>query len=102
MTVVKVGLLFLAALVPAPIKMEPLAKEVIRAMDQVIMDHTEWDNWGAWSDIMKQFFTEDMIYDTNWCPDGTMGNSTGIQAWWEQEHIPWNMAFDNSTFNLVM
>ena len=42
-----------------------------------------------------------MIYDTNWCPDGTLGNSTGIQEWWDNEHIPFNLAFDNTTFNQV-
>ena len=44
----------------------------------------------------------DMIYDTNWCPDGTLGNSTGIREWWDHEHIPINMAFDNTTFNQVL
>ena len=42
-----------------------------------------------------------MIYDTNWCPDGSLSNSTGIEAWWDQEHIPYNLAFDNTTFNQV-
>merc|ERR1712244_118761 len=60
------------------VRADPLAKEVIRAMDQVISDHVEWDNWDKWSEIMAEFFTADMIYDTNWSPD---------------EHIPYNMAF---------
>ena len=96
---------------------DPLAKEVIRylgssqlsyindifirAMDKVIADHVEWDNWEKWSEIMAEYFTEDMIYDTNWSPDDTMNNSTGIQEWWDNEHIPYNMAFDNTTFNQV-
>ena len=42
-----------------------------------------------------------MIYDTNWCPDGSMANSTGIREWWDKEHIPYNLAFDNTTFNQV-
>ena len=43
-----------------------------------------------------------MIYDTNWSPDETMNNSTGIQEWWDNEHIPYNMAFDNATFNQMI
>ena len=42
-----------------------------------------------------------MIYDTNWSPDFTMNNSTGIREWWDAEHIPYNLAFDNTTFNQV-
>ena len=43
-----------------------------------------------------------MTYDTNWSPDETMNNSTGIQEWWDNEHIPYNMAFDNATFNQMI
>ena len=64
--------LVLAALGPG--LADPLAKEVIRAMDEVISDHVEWDNWEEWSKIMGMFFTQDMIYDTNWSPDDTMNN----------------------------
>jgi len=84
------------------VQADPLAKEVIRAMDKVISDHVEWDNWDKWSEIMAEFFTSDMIYDTNWSPDDTMNNSTGIWEWWEHEHIPYNMAFDNTTFNQMI
>ena len=42
-----------------------------------------------------------MIYDTNWSPDFTMNNSTGIREWWDAEYIPYNLAFDNTTFNQV-
>merc|ERR1711874_527278 len=55
-----------------------------------------------WSQIMAEFFTADMIYDTNWSPDNTMNNSTGIWEWWENEHIPYNMAFDNTAFNQMI
>ena len=92
--------LVLAALGPG--LADPLAKEVIRAMDEVISDHVEWDNWEEWSKIMAKYFTADMIYDTNWSPDGTMNNSTGIEEWWDHEHIPYNLAFDNATFNQVL
>ena len=50
---------------------------------------------------MAQFFTEDMIYDTNYSPDNTLGNSSGIEEWFYKEHIPWNMAFNNATFTQV-
>ena len=52
-------------------------------------------------DIMAQFFTEDMIYDTNYSPDEHWGNSSGIEDWFYNEHIPWNLAFDNATFTQV-
>ena len=93
--------LLLCLIVCMGVRSDPLAKEVIRAMDKVISDHVEWDNWDKWSEIMAEFFTADMIYDTNWSPDETMNNSTGIWEWWKNEHIPYNMAFDNTTFNQV-
>merc|ERR1719295_268444 len=33
---------------------------------------------------MAQFFTEDMIYDTNYSPDETLGNSSGIEEWFNK------------------
>ena len=33
---------------------DPLAKEVIRAMDEVIADHVAWDDWEQWSKIMEE------------------------------------------------
>jgi len=81
---------------------DPKAKCVIRAMDELISDHVAWDNKTAWVDIMGQFFTQDMIYDTNWAPDGVMGNTSGIEDWFYSEHIPWNLAFDNATFTQMI
>jgi len=81
---------------------DPKAKCVIRAMDELISDHVAWDNKTAWVDIMAQFFTEDMIYDTNYSPDNTLGNSSGIEEWFYKEHIPWNMAFNNATFTQMI
>ena len=34
-------------------KADPLAKTVINEMLKVIIDHTEWDNWEAWYNIMQ-------------------------------------------------
>jgi len=81
---------------------DPKAKCVIRAMDKVISDHVAWDDWPAWEALMKQFFTEDMIYDSNYTPNEDLGNSTGIREWFDREHIPYNLAFDNCTFSQMI
>ena len=60
---------------------DPHAKEVIRAMDKAISDHVAWNDWSKWSQIMGQYFTQDMVYDTNYF-DGNnkyLGNGTGIR-----------------------
>jgi len=79
----------------------PHTKEVIEAMDRDIMDHTMWDQWPEWGERMSNYFADDMVYDTNYY-DGTntfMGNGTGIRSWFDREHLPINLAFDNETFN---
>ena len=82
---------------------DPLAKCIVRAMDNLISHHVVWDNKTAWTDIMEDFFTEDMIYDTNYSPDShVLGNSSGIENWYHREHIPFNLAFDNVTFNQLI
>ena len=83
---------------------DPKAKEVIREMDEAIKDHVAWDDWEQWGSIMAQFFTEDMIYDTNYYDgaDTFMGNGTGIRSWYDREHIPINEAFDNQTFHQMI
>ena len=50
-------------------------------MDKDISNHIAWDNWEKWNECMSKYFTQDMIYDTNYF-DGTneiMGNGTGIR-----------------------
>ena len=81
---------------------DPLAKCVIRAMGRLISNHVAWDDKETWVSTMKQFFTEDMIYDTNYSPDQYWGNTTGIENWFHSEHIPWNRAFDNATFSQMI
>eukprot|EP00091_Calanus_sinicus_P024507 TRINITY_DN882_c0_g1_i4.p1 TRINITY_DN882_c0_g1~~TRINITY_DN882_c0_g1_i4.p1 ORF type:complete len:227 (+),score=68.17 TRINITY_DN882_c0_g1_i4:94-774(+) len=82
---------------------DPKAKCVIRAMDDMIANRVAWDNKTAWVAIMEEFFTEDMIYDTNYNPiEDELNNSTGIETWFYQEHIPFNLAFDNVTFNQLI
>jgi len=88
----------------AKVTKEPYPKTVIRAMDKDISNHIAWDNWEKWNECMSKYFTQDMIYDTNYF-DGTnkiMGNGTGIRSWYDREHIPINEAFDNETFNQVI
>ena len=65
----------------AKVTKEPYPKTVIRAMDKDISNHIAWDNWEKWNECMSKYFTQDMIYDTNYF-DGTnkiMGNGTGIR-----------------------
>jgi len=81
---------------------DPKAKCVIRAMDKVISDHVAWNNWTAWEEIMGKFFTQDMIYDSNFAPNDDLGNSTGIRQWYDKEHIPYNLAFDNCSFSQLI
>lgn len=81
---------------------DPKAKCVIRAMDKMISDHVAWDNRTAWTKIMSEFFTQDMIYDSNFSPNSDLGNSTGIDEWYDREHIPYNLAFDNCTFSQLI
>jgi len=81
---------------------DPIAKCVIRAMDKIIADHVAWDDWEAWEELMLKFFTPDMIYDSNYSPNSDLGNSTGIREWFDREHIPYNLAFDNTTFNQMI
>jgi len=80
----------------------PRTKCVIDGLTAAIVDHVEWDNWPQWSEIMRNFFTEDMIYDSNWTPNQDFGNSSSIREWYDREHIPFNLAFDNATFSLIV
>ena len=68
---------------------EPYPKIVIRAMDIDISNHIAWDNWEKWNKCMSKYFTQDMIYDTNYF-DGTnnvMGNGTGLKRYIEDQYI---------------
>ena len=76
-----------AAALPYPI---PVAKRVIRAMDDVIANHVAVYDWDAWSAIMKDYWTEDFVYDTV----HGIGNFTGLRDWFDGEHVPFNIAFD--------
>jgi len=80
----------------------PRTKCVIDGLTEVIVHQESWDDWDAWVVIMQNFFTDDMIYDSNWTPNGDFSNNTGIREWYDNEHIPFNLAFDNATFSLIV
>ena len=63
----------------------PRAKCIIEGMLEVIKDHIAWDNWDAWYDMMKDFWTEDMTYDSNWTPSGVFGNNSGLREFFNNE-----------------
>jgi len=82
---------------------DPKAKCVIREMDAVISNHIVWNNETAWVAAMRDYFAEDMVYDTNYDPNkDELNNSTGIENWYWSEHIPYNLAFDNITFTQLI
>ena len=39
----------------------PKAKCIIDGMLEVIEDHIAWDDWEAWYEVMKDFWTEDIL-----------------------------------------
>jgi len=83
---------------------DPKAKCVIRAMDQVFMDldPAAWNNKTAWLIILSEFYTEDMVYDTNYTPNSDLNNSTDLDMWIDKEVIPYFVAFGNVTFNQMI
>jgi len=80
----------------------PKAKCIIDGMLEVIEKHTAWDDWEGWYDIMKDFWTADMVYDSNWTPNGDFSNNSGLEEFFWNEHIPFNLAFDNTTFTKMI
>ena len=81
----------------------PLSKSIIKQMDSIISNHIDCFDWPSWSKAMQPFWTENMIYDTNWVDKkNVLGNSTGLHAWFNHEHVPWNIAFPNATFNQLI
>jgi len=78
------------------------SKCIIDGMLKVIEEHIAWDDWEAWEAIMKEFWSEDMIYDSSWTPNGDFSNNTGLKEFFYNEHIPYNLAFDNCTFSKMI
>jgi len=86
--------LFLAVLDarPASDSRDPLGKHVVKSMDALVATHVAWNNWSEWSRAMQPFWANEFVYDT---VEGFPGaaNYTGLQAWFEGEHLPFNNAF---------
>ena len=80
---------------------DPKAKCVIMAMDLVFMDldPAAWENKRSWLIVLSEFYTDDMIYDTNYTPNQDLNNSTDLGMWIDKEVIPYFVAFGNVTFN---
>jgi len=78
------------------------SKCITAGMNNIITDHIAWDDWEGWYEVMKDFWTEDMIYDSNWTPNGDFSNNTGLREFFDNEHIPFNLAFDNATFSKMI
>jgi len=83
---------------------DPKAKCVIRSMDLVFMelDPGAWDNKTSWQIVLSEFYTEDMVYDTNYTPNEDLNNSTDLGMWIDKEVIPYFVAFGNVTFNQLI
>ena len=76
----------------------PIAKDTIQQMDYIISNHIAWNDWDAWSKAMEPFWTEDFVYDTNYCPIPSIMNvAVGLRAWYDHEHIPFCVSFGNYT-----
>ena len=76
----------------------PIAKDTIRQMDDIIGNHFAWKDWDVWSKAMEPFWTEDFVYDTNYCPIPSIMNvAVGLRAWYDHEHIPFCTSFGNYT-----
>ena len=80
----------------------PRSKCIIDGMLEVIEKHIAWDDWEGWYEAMKDFWTEDMVYDSNWTPNGDFSNNSGLREFFDNEHIPFNLAFDNTTFTTMI
>ncbi len=91
-------LALILAMVSSPPYDIPIAKKVIRAMDDIISNHIAVYDWPAWSAAMQPFWTPDFVYDSVY----GIGNFTGLKAWFDGEHVHWNHAFDQVAFNQLI
>ena len=80
----------------------PRSKCIVNEMLEVIEKHIAWDDWENWYEAMKDYWTEDMVYDSNSTPNGDFGNTSGLEDWFYSEHIPFNLAFDNTSFTTMV
>jgi len=74
----------------------PRSKCIVDEMAGVLEKHIE--DLEDWCEAMKDYWTEDMVYDSNWTPNQDFGNSTGLEEWFYREHIPFIHTFPNTSF----
>jgi len=78
----------------------PRSKCIVEAMDGVLEKHIE--DLELWVEEMSPYWTDDMIYDSNWTPNGDFGNSSGLEEWFYSEHIPYIHAFENVSYATII
>lgn len=101
--IITLGHLVLALLAdrPSPDSRDPLGKHVVKSMDALVSGHVAWNNFSEWSKAMSPFWTKNFVYDT---VDGFPGTAkyTGLRAWFEGEHLPFNNAFWQVVFSQMI
>jgi predicted ester cyclase len=80
----------------------PLAKRVVVGMDTNINMHAAWNDWEAWQAEMLPFWTDDMIYDFSYVGPWAFGQSHGLWAWYNDEHLHFNAALPDSQWQDVI
>jgi len=78
----------------------PRSKCIVEAMDGVLEKHIE--DLEQWVEEMSPYWTENMIYDSNWTPNGDFGNSSSLEEWYYSEHIPYIHAFENVSYATII
>lgn len=80
----------------------PPAKALVWDMDMLIAVQYKWDDYGTWSKTMLKYFAPDFTYDLSYPRSGIFLNDTGIyqglHAWFDGEHVPWNVALPHTKF----
>jgi predicted ester cyclase len=76
---------------------EPAAKATVRQMDDIISAHTDAFEWESWSAIMAPFWAPGFVYDCS-----PYGRFTGLREWFDGEHIPFNLEFEDVVFTQML
>ena len=76
---------------------EPVAKATVRQMDDIISAHTDAFEWESWSAIMAPFWAPGFVYDCS-----PYGRFTGLREWFDGEHIPFNLEFEDVVFTQML
>ena len=83
---------------PSAASPTPLGKKVVQDMDAIISNHLHVFDWPAWQQAMAPFWTESFSYDST---IGS-GKQVGLHDWFFGEHVTWNLAFTDVTFNQLV